>query len=50
MAFANARRFIRGDTKDDLGDLIVLFVDCIEVQEHQTELRTIVIMHRFTLY
>ena len=49
MAFANARRFIRGDTMDDLEDLSVLFVDCIEVREHQTQFKTIV-MYSFTLY
>ena len=54
IVFANARRFIRGDNVDDMEDLCVLFVDCIEVRIHASkdkrQLAIVVLMHRSTLY
>ena len=40
MVFANARRFIQGDNVDDMEDLCVLFVDCIEVRIHLLKMST----------
>ena len=51
MTFASARGFIQGDNMDDLEDLCVLFVDCIEVSKTNIDWYWYYyIMHLITLW